>query len=248
VDVMEMVPLGSPFLRWGFIVFAVLLALGIVWNVYLAGRGLREPRKRTRLFALVAAAGIAGWMAVTWQVAASGVLMRFDQQPPPIVWLVVAVVAVSLGVAFSVFGTRFATGLPLWILVAGQGFRFPLELLMHRAAEEGVMPPQMTYTGWNFDILTGIWALPVAWWLARGGRDAWKVARAWNIIGALLLANIVLIAVLSTPMVAAFGRDRLNVWVLQPPYVWLPTLMVVCAMTGHLVIHRKLRATTTLHL
>ena len=62
-------------------------------------------------------------------------------------------------------------------------------------------------------------------------------------MGSLLLINILTIAILSTPMVAAFGDDRLNTWVAYPPYVWLPTMMVVCAITGHLVIFRKLRAT-----
>ena len=54
---------------------------------------------------------------------------------------------------------------------------------------------------------------------------------------------MLLIATLSTPLVAAFGPERLNVWIACPPYMWLPTMMVVCALTGHLVISRKLRAT-----
>jgi hypothetical protein len=159
--------------------------------------------------------------------------------------LFITVLSVSTLVAFTRYGTRFAAGLPLWILVIGQVFRFPLELLMHRAADEGVMPAQMSYSGWNFDVLTGILAIPVAWLLARGYPHARAIARAWNMLGVLLLANILTIALLSTPLVAAFGPDHLNTWVAYPPFVWLPTMMVVCALTGHLVIFRKLRATAT---
>jgi len=32
--------------------------------------------------------------------------------------------------------------LPIWALVGAKGFRFPLELVMHRAASAGVMPPE----------------------------------------------------------------------------------------------------------
>jgi hypothetical protein len=237
--------LGSALLRQGFVVFTGLLALGIVWNVYLAGRGLREGRSRTWLFTACAAAGIAAWMALTWTIAASGVLAEFERRPPPMLLLFLTILSVSALVAFTRYGTRFVAGLPLWILIVGQAFRFPLELLMHQAAVEGVMPPQMTYTGWNFDIVTGITALPVAWWLARGHSHGRTVAVAWNILGMLLLVNIMTIAMLSTPLVGAFGPDRLNVWVAHPPYVWLPTMMVVCALTGHLVIFRKLAATAT---
>jgi hypothetical protein len=242
---METVGLGSAFLQNGFIILTVLLALGILGNVYLAGRGLREPLRRTWIFTGAAAAAIAIWMALTWQLAASGVLSDFESRPPAMAWLFAAVLTVSIVVAYTRYGTRFAAGLPLWILVVGQAFRFPLELLMHRAAQEGVMPPQMTYTGWNFDIVTGLTALPVAWWLARGHSHGRALAIAWNLMGALLLTNVLIIALLSTPMFAAFGPDRLNVWVTHPPFVWLPTMMVVCAITAHLVIHRKLRATAT---
>ena len=236
-------PLGSTFLSNGFVVLTVLLAMGVVWNVYLAGRGIREPLSRTWLFTSVASAALAVWMTVTWQVAATGIIANVDRRPPPMMLMVVVVVGVSLLVAFTRFGTRFVQGLPLWILVAGQAFRFPLELLMHRAAQEGVMPVQMSYSGWNFDIVTGLTAIPVAWWLARGHQHARTLAVAWNVMGTLLLVNVLTIAIVSTPSIAAFGPERLNVWVAYPPYVWLPTMMVVCAITGHLVIFRKLQAT-----
>jgi hypothetical protein len=236
-------PLGSGFLYNGFIILTVLLAAGIIWNVYLAGRGLREPQRRTLAFTGGAVVGITIWMALTWAVAGTGIIADFERRPPPIVLMLLTVLAVSTAVAFSRYGTRFVEGLPLWILVAGQAFRLPLEWLMHRAADEGVMPPQMSYSGWNFDILTGLTAIPVAFLLARGFRHARAVAALWNVAGTVLLTNILTIAMLSTPLVAAFGVEHTNTWVAHPPYVWLPTMMVVCAITGHLVIFRKLRAT-----
>jgi hypothetical protein len=236
-------PLGSAFLSNGFIVITIALAVAIVGNVYLAGRGLRESATRTWLFTGVAIAGLAAWMTMTWVVAASGVIADFSRRPPPLGVMMAIVLTVSFAIAYTRYGTRFVAGLPLWMLIAGQAFRLPLELLMHRAAAEGVMPPQMTFTGWNFDIVTGATAIPVAWWLARGHRHGRTIAVIWNVVGTLLLANVLVIALISTPLVAAFGDARLNVWVAYPPYVWLPTMMVVCALTGHLVIYRKLRAT-----
>jgi hypothetical protein len=238
-------PLGSALLNTGFVVLTMLLAAGVVWHVYLAGRGLRESLTRTWLFTAAAIGGLALWLTATWLIADSGVIADFDRRPPPLMLMLGVVLAVSMLIAFTRYGTRFVVGLPLWILIAGQSFRLPLELLMQRAAKEGVMPPQMTYTGWNFDIVTGAAAIPVAWWLARGHRHARTIAVVWNVVGTLLLANILTIAVLSTPLFAAFGPDRLNVWVAYPPYIWLPTMMVVVALTGHLVIFRKLRATAT---
>ena len=64
----------------------------------------------------------------------------------------------------------------------------------------------------------------------------------WNVIGTVLLANILAIAIASMPMFHLFGVDRLNVWVAELPFVWLPSVLVLTALAGHLLIFRKLRA------
>ena len=64
---------------------------------------------------------------------------------------------------------------------------------------------------------------------------------AWNILGVVLLVNVVAVAILATPRVRYFGDDRLNVWVTYVPYVWLPAVMVLAALAGHLLIFRALR-------
>jgi hypothetical protein len=39
-----------------------------------------------------------------------------------------------------------------------------------------------------------------------------------------------------------FGDDRLNVFVVYPPFVWLPAVLVLAALAGHLIILRALRS------
>ena len=186
------------------------------------------------------AAGAAVWMGVTWTAAASGVLRRWDATPPPFALFVVGIVLVAVALARGQYGSRLAAGLPLWMLVAIQGFRLPLELAMHEMYERGIMPVQMSYSGRNFDILTGISALLLAWGLASG-RAGRRLALLWNVGGLLLLFNVVVIAILSTPRIRFFGDEHLNVWITYPPFVWLPAVMVVAALAGHLLIFRALR-------
>jgi hypothetical protein len=63
----------------------------------------------------------------------------------------------------------------------------------------------------------------------------------WNALGLALLANVVTVAVLSTPTFRYFGDEPLNTWVTFVPFVWLPAVMVLAAFAGHLVIFRALR-------
>lgn len=110
------------------------------------------------------------------------------------------------------------------------------------AYERGIMPEQMSYSGLNFDIVTGALALIVAalLWQGRAGLVA---ARAWNVLGTLLLANVVVIALLSSPTpLQQFRNGPTTAFVTQPAYVWLPTVMVAFAILGHVVVFRRLRA------
>jgi hypothetical protein len=63
---------------------------------------------------------------------------------------------------------------------------------------------------------------------------------AWNILGLALLINVVSVAILGTPRFRYFGEEHLNVWVTYPPFVWLPAVMVLAALAGHLLIFRAL--------
>jgi hypothetical protein len=225
-----------------FVVIPLLLMAALMWGAAVAWK--RSQRSPTGA-ALLVGAGFAAWMALTWALAECGALRDWNAMPPRFGLLVLAIISISCAIAFSPLGGALTRHLPLWTLIAVQSFRLPLELAMHVMSERGVMPEQMTYTGLNFDILTGLTAIGVAAALRYGvgGRSVGRrLVWLWNIGGLALLINVVIIAIVSTPTFAWFGPDRLNLWVTYPPYVWLPTVMVTAALTGHLLIFRALFA------
>jgi CubicO group peptidase (beta-lactamase class C family) len=227
-------------LATAFRVLPIGLAALLVAGTYVAWRRTGSGPWRAAVAAGRMAVGVAVWMAITHLAAQLGIL-RFDTRPPTMVFLVIAVVVLSLGLGASPVGRRLALGLPLWVLVGAQSFRLPLELMMHRAYEAGLMPVQMSFSGWNYDILTGASALVVAA-LVGAGRAGRRTVRAWNVLGALLLCNIITIAWLSAPTpLRLFHTPPANTWITAPPYVWLPAVMVAMAILGHLVVYRALR-------
>lgn len=239
MDYFSPLPIPSASLAMGFILLPVALVAALVTGVATATLSLGAGARVARRHAAIAAACAVGWMALWWGAAESGWLGQFEATPPPFLLLAGSVVLLGIAIAVSPLGDRLARGLPLWALVGVQGFRVPLELLMHRAYVEGLMPVQMSYEGLNFDIVTGATALLLAAALATRQVPRWIIA-AWNVVGLLLLVNIVVIAVLSTPRFQAFGPDRLNVWVTLVPFVWLPAVMVAAAWSGHLIVFRAL--------
>lgn len=115
--------------------------------------------------------------------------------------------------------------------------------MLHRAYEGGVIGAQMTWSGRNFDILTGVSALVLGAWLAGRGESGTAtriLIWVWNIAGFALLVNIIVVAVLSMPTrILAFDGPP-NSWVATFPFVWLPTVMVTGALFGHILVFRRL--------
>lgn len=224
----------------------VLLAAGVAalaaWGVARAGSPPLSPRASTPRL-LVALGVAAAWMILWAVVARSGAFLQFTRRPSPFLFVLVGTLGAGLALGLSPLGGRLARGVPLAALVAFQGFRLPLELIMHRAARAGAMPVQMSFDGYNFDVITGVTALAVAALLAAGRAPRWLVV-AWNVLGIALLINIVTIAVASTPLIRAFGTapERVNTWVATSPFVWLPTVFVALAIAGHIVVTRRLLA------
>ncbi len=184
-------------------------------------------------------AAVVGWLGFTAALGLSGVLTRFDARPPPFAVMLLATLVAGVAVGASKLGGEFAQEIPLWVLVGVQGFRLPLELVMHHAAVEGTMPIEMSYSGYNFDIITGISAIAVALAL-RSGAPRW-LAAAWNVVGSIFLVVVVTVAVAGSPLVRLFGDGaHLNTWVAYFPFVWLPTVLVATGLAGHIVVWRAL--------
>lgn len=231
---------GSPFLQACFYGLAALIVVAAALLVrraaLVSGDSPGTAARLQRRFLI----GAALWLIAVGAASFSGLLLPRSGPPLPFGVLLVSILALGAAIARSAVGDRLARGLPLAILVGFQSFRLPLELAMHRAHTEGLMPVQMSYSGRNFDIVTGATALALGFVMLVTRVPRW-IVQAWNVMGLLLLANILGVAMLSTPLFAWFGPERLNVWVMWMPYTLLPAVMVLAAWAGHLIVFRALR-------
>jgi hypothetical protein len=83
-------------------------------------------------------------------------------------------------------------------------------------------------------------ALLLGAWLATGRRSRGLVL-AWNVLGVLLLANIIAVALLSAPTpFRVFMNEPANTFITHVPWIWLPAVMVLAAVMGHALVFRWL--------
>lgn len=216
------------------------LSLLVAAAVAFGFRASAPDGRRGTVFAW-ALGGIGGYFALSGLLAVTGLLSMAGHAPPPMMVMMAMLSVTTVLVALGPHGARFAESLPLWVLVGLQAFRLPLELVLWRAAEDGTMPVEMSFEGRNFDVVTGTTAIVLAIVLYRRTISAsWVLA--WNIVGTVLLANIVSVAIAALPWIHAFGTARVNEWVLHVPFVWLPAILVQAALFGHVIVFRRLRA------
>jgi hypothetical protein len=184
--------------------------------------------------------GLGAWLLLSGALAHSGWLAQFDARPPHFFVFMSATFALTLALAFSRAGARAAERVGWAGLLGFQAFRLPVEWVLFQLHREGVVPVQMTFEGRNFDILAGASA-PLVAWLAATGRIGRRGILVWTCAALATLANIVTIAVLSTPTpLRAFANEPANTFVTRLPWVWLPGFLVPAALLGHLLTFRKL--------
>ncbi len=225
-------PVFEGLVYWG-VIGIVIVVLAVVMRKLLSV----FPDKKWNLYT-----GVLLLLAVPAVLAKLGWLTNQDVRPSPFIMIPVTIIVASFGIAFSRFGKRLSIEVSVFLLVAIQMFRFPLELVMHQAFERGIMPKMLSFEGLNFDILTGIGALLiVSIWKLRGAVSE-KIIWVWNVYGLGCLFMIFYIAIRSSPILRGWGDEpeNVNTWVLFFPYIWLPTFLVVAAFSGHLILTRKL--------
>lgn len=222
-----------------FVVLVVGLLLGVLaWLYGPAGLG---DRVRGIALALLA------WLALTAILALTGFTAQFDTMPPRILLVLGPALLACLLIAFDPRMGPVLDRAPRYWLIAFQGFRVVMELILWQLAQAEVIPVSMTFEGRNYDILVGLMAPIVAWLAFERRLLSPGPIIFWNVFGISVLANIVLIGFLSAPTrFRQFFGGPPNEMIGGFPFIWLVSFVVPLAFLGHLLSIRQLLRTLKL--
>ena len=206
----------------------------------LAGVPSASDRRRWTTFIAAAA-----WGAVVVAVAALGGFEPGATGAVPGPGLAfAALLAVLLGSWFLLPGFRAALlAVPLAALVALNVARLGGVLFLVLAADGRLSAPFAPSAGWG-DIITGLFALPLAL-MAR--RDAGRLATPlalWNAFGILDLVAAISLGMLSAPgtPLRVFTEGPGTAAMGELPWIMVPALLVPIYLLIHLAIATKLRS------
>ncbi|SDR65808.1 hypothetical protein [Opitutus sp. GAS368] len=209
-----------------FVAIVVAVVVAFLWAVHRS--------YRTGKAVALAAAALAVWLGGLSAFIASGRMAALPFSGLP--FFFAPILLIGLGAGLSPFGARVAAGVPLAALVGFQTFRLPLELVLHSWAAQGVVPETMTWTGQNWDIISGTLALAAAPFASRFP----AIVRITNIVGFALLVNVMRVALLSSPVPFGWGAEPPLLLALHLPYAFIGPVCVGGALFGHVVLTRAL--------
>ncbi|MBC7759669.1 MAG: hypothetical protein H7069_12485 [Phormidesmis sp. FL-bin-119] len=183
---------------------------------------------------------LSAWLIIQLAISLSDFYTITDAMPPRFLLLVLPPVLLIAGLFFTERGMKFIDRLNLNTLTLLHIVRIPVEWILLLLYLQGLVPREMTFDGWNFDILSGITA-PLVYLAFTKNLIGRRMLLAWNIICLILLIIIVSTAVLSAPFpFQQIAFKQPNIAVLYFPFTWLPGFIVPTVMFCHLVSIRKL--------
>jgi hypothetical protein len=217
----------------------------IVGLIILISMGLNSGRKKAGFGPRSVILFIIGsfiWLGATGLVTASGILEDWSALPPRFPFLLIIPILVMTILLKNKKFNQILVHIPTQWPVALQSFRIVMELILLGLFLESVIPQQMSFEGWNFDVAAGILAIPIAWRIWRNKATKAEI-KTYNIVGLVLLTTIVIIAVLSTPApFRQFMNEPANTVIIYLPFIWLPAFVVPVAYFMHFVSLRQLKA------
>ncbi len=214
----------------GSVLAFVLIVLAVLFALLAGIQRAYQSFKTTALAGLL----LGLWLGGLSALIVTGRLAAFPRHGLP--FFFGSVFLVWTGLAVSPLGRKMAATIPLAALVGFQAFRLPLELVLHSWAAQGTIPATMTWTGFNWDILSGLVALVCA---PLAGRFP-VAARFANIVGLALLLNVIRVALMSSPVPFGWNTQPPLLLAFHLPYAFIGPVCVGGALFGHLVLTRAL--------
>lgn len=174
------------------------------------------------------------WLTLVAIVSSSGYFLDTKSAPPRFLFILLPALCLSVLIYKKLIGNKT----DIRYLLAIHSLRLPVELVLYQLFIRKQVPVEMTFEGWNFDIIMGLSAIVMlAYALLSGKRINTWFLLVWNFAGLAFLTTIVTIAILSSPFpFQQLAFEQANVAILQFPFVYLPACVVPLVYMSHFLM------------
>lgn len=201
---------------------AVLAALSLLW--------LSHPKDKVLFLFWLIMGGASSYLVL------SNVTLNAELLSPKLLLIILPSTLIPLLYLLSKRGKALIHNADDEFLHYIHTIRIAVEFVLLWLHKSMVLPVELTFEGWNYDIIIGMTAPFIAQMGFQKKLLTRNIIIGWNVIGILFLANIVINAALSVPgPMQLLNHEMPNLAVLSFPYQLLPTVIVPIVFFSHVI-------------
>ncbi len=183
------------------------------------------------------------WIAYVAILGYTGILKDVNLPPKFPIFLVLPLVLLFVYFYSKYKDDALIQAIPMRWTAYLQSFRIVVEVLILLTFYQGILPIEATFEGYNFDILLGVSALVVGFFITKEPRKYFKFLRAWNTLGILMVVFVAFIVASSLykPDIWGHAYPTVSMRFLEMPYLLLPGFLAPLAIFTHVISFIQLR-------
>lgn len=224
-------------LQLGYIALTVTMILIILYgyNYALTAVNTAPSKRKKRVFYVFL--GILLWLTYASVLGLTGVLENFEL-PPRFPLLLVIPAFIFTGIFLSKNRhSAIIKAIPKSWPVYYQSFRILVESLFVLTVAEGLLHPEVTFEGYNYDILFGVTALIIGFLVFTRNMLSQKIALYWNYLGLAVIAVIIFLFTTTLYFPSFWGSTvpLAPKGFINFPYVFVPAFLMPSAVFIHVL-------------
>lgn len=200
----------------------LLLAVFLIIILLRATRHLADEMEQYSRLPLAMSIFIAVWLIYLSVLSYTEVLTDYSLPPKMPLLVVLPLLILIILSLFKKVTTDFVSTTSISWLIYIQSFRILIELIIWGAYKQGIVPVIATFEGYNYDVLVGLTAVPMAYY-AKREKFAPMVLILWNVASLFILANTVRLFLSAAYFPTELGSEMP---MLGPSFTQLPYLLI----------------------
>lgn len=230
-------------LEFSYIGLSVLMVLIIVFGYRNTLIKVIQDKKVRRQRMIILIGFLISWFSYLTVLSTQELL--FDLTLPPKIPILIFIPLIITTVIFYYFNKNdlVLKAIPKTYPIYYQTFRILVELLLLFTFYKNIIPETATFEGWNFDILMGISAPFIAYFVFRGNIKNLFLAKAWNILGIFMVLFVAFIIASGfyQPQIWGSETQLVQFEFVKMPYLLIAGFLAPSAIFMHLVSLMQLR-------
>ncbi len=224
-------------LQFGYVALTLLMIVIILFGYNHALKGANTPTDIRKKYLSRAWIGLFLWIAYTFAVAKSGILQTFDFPPRFPIFLIFPAFIFTGFFLFRYRNSDIIAAIPKSWLIYYQTFRIGIESLFIASVAAGALHPEVTFEGYNYDIVFAVTAPFVAYLVFNKKLLSEKVALAWNYLGLAVIASIIFLFITTIffPSVWSSTEPLAPMNIVTFLFVLVPAFLMPSAVFMHIL-------------